>query len=133
MRARLKVCKRPISQPFLRFQIKITGGLLSSVDKILQILEGPRDLVTSAYNRIARDDRHTGIVILSAGPTERRFFRDGSMRFFGDTALNRETILEFAATDRFEPARLSADSTASLLRSLGWRPSLDPPAMMLSL
>lgn len=96
----------------------ITGGLLLSTEKVLQVLEGARDLVTATYNRIAQDDRHKNVVILSAATTDRRIFRDWSMRFFGDTALNRDLILKFSTTDRFEPSRLSSECAVSLLQSL---------------
>ncbi|MGI8724923.1 MAG: BLUF domain-containing protein [Methyloceanibacter sp.] len=52
----------------------ITGALICREDLFLQMLEGPRDVVTATFARILRDDRHTEIVNLWSGPG---CFRDG--------------------------------------------------------
>jgi len=58
----------------------ITGALICREDLFLQLLEGRRDLVTSAFSRILRDDRHVDVVNLWAGDIERRLFPEWSMR-----------------------------------------------------
>ena len=39
----------------------ITGALISRSDLFLQLLEGPKDKVLAAYDRIRRDDRHVEV------------------------------------------------------------------------
>ncbi len=58
----------------------ITGSLVCRADLYLQLLEGPADLVTATFERIAKDDRHTGVRRLLAGPTAHRIFPDWAMR-----------------------------------------------------
>lgn len=58
----------------------ITGTLICREDLFLQMLEGPRDVVTKAFSRILRDDRHTEIVNLWSGDIETRLFADWAMR-----------------------------------------------------
>ena len=58
----------------------ITGALICRRDIYLQLLEGPEAAVEGAYERIARDDRHLGIVRLLSGPAERRLFPEWAMR-----------------------------------------------------
>ena len=58
----------------------ITGALICRDDLFLQILEGPRDLVTSTFSRILRDERHVDIVNLLSGEIDRRLFPKWSMR-----------------------------------------------------
>jgi hypothetical protein len=58
----------------------ITGSLICRDDLYLQLLEGPADLVTAAYARIAGDDRHLEVRRLVAGPTEARIFPQWAMR-----------------------------------------------------
>jgi hypothetical protein len=58
----------------------ITGALICRDDLFLQILEGPRDLVTSTFSRILRDERHVDIVNLLTGEIDRRLFPKWSMR-----------------------------------------------------
>jgi Sensors of blue-light using FAD len=58
----------------------ITGALICREDLFLQLLEGPRDVVTSAFSRILRDDRHVEVVNLWSGDFETRLFPEWSMR-----------------------------------------------------
>lgn len=52
----------------------ITGALICRQDLYLQLLEGPTQAVTSAADRISRDDRHVEMVRHVSEPiTERRF------------------------------------------------------------
>lgn len=58
----------------------ITGALICREDLFVQLLEGRRDVVTSAFSRILRDDRHIDIVNLWSGDAEERLFPAWSMR-----------------------------------------------------
>ena len=58
----------------------ITGALICREDLFLQILEGPRDRVTSTFSRILRDDRHVEIVNLLTVEIDSRLFPEWSMR-----------------------------------------------------
>jgi Sensors of blue-light using FAD len=58
----------------------ITGTLVCRDDLFLQLLEGPRHLVTATYARILRDDRHVEVVGLWSGETAQRLFPNWEMR-----------------------------------------------------
>ncbi len=58
----------------------LTGALICRRDIYLQLLEGPEASVEAAYQRIARDDRHLGIVRLLAGSATKRLFPAWAMR-----------------------------------------------------
>jgi hypothetical protein len=58
----------------------ITGALICREDVFLQILEGPRDLVTSTFSRILRDERHVDVVNLLSSEIHGRLFPEWSMR-----------------------------------------------------
>ncbi len=58
----------------------ITGSLICREDMYLQMLEGPRAAVTSAYARILRDNRHAEVVGLWSGDAQQRLFPEWSMR-----------------------------------------------------
>jgi Sensors of blue-light using FAD len=58
----------------------ITGALICRDDLFIQMLEGPRNLVTATYARILRDDRHVEVVGLWSGDTETRMFPNWDMR-----------------------------------------------------
>lgn len=57
----------------------ITGMLLYTEDRFIQILEGPLERIMSTYNRISKDNRHGGSVIRYCEPTEERHFHDWHM------------------------------------------------------
>ena len=57
----------------------ISGALICRHDIYLQLLEGPSDVVSAAYMRISRDDRHVGIKKLVSGPAAERFFGNWAM------------------------------------------------------
>ncbi|PKQ12326.1 MAG: blue light sensor protein [Alphaproteobacteria bacterium HGW-Alphaproteobacteria-1] len=58
----------------------ITGALIARHDLYLQLLEGPRDKVAAAYQRIRRDDRHVEVTRLVERPVEARMFPGWAMR-----------------------------------------------------
>jgi len=58
----------------------ITGALIARHDLFLQLLEGPRDKVEAAYQRIRRDDRHVEVTRLVERSVEARLFPGWAMR-----------------------------------------------------
>lgn len=58
----------------------ITGALICREDLYLQLLEGPRHLVTAAFARILHDPRHTEVINLLSGDIEARLFPEWAMR-----------------------------------------------------
>lgn len=57
----------------------ITGLLLYSDGRYVQVLEGPQDEVQAVYARILRDPRHTQVVTVSEGIRPARCFPSWSM------------------------------------------------------
>jgi hypothetical protein len=58
----------------------VTGALICRADLFMQMLEGPRDVVTATFHRILRDDRHIEVMCLGAYDIESRMFPDWDMR-----------------------------------------------------
>jgi hypothetical protein len=58
----------------------ITGALIVRGDLFLQLLEGPRNAVEAAYQRIRRDDRHTDIRGVRRVRATERLFPEWAMR-----------------------------------------------------
>lgn len=77
----------------------ITGALICREDLFMQLLEGPAEHVQSAYARIQKDNRHTGVCLLWTGEADERLFPDWAMRH--DPALSwmwtREEVAAGAA------------------------------------
>ena len=60
-------------------QHQLTGILLYSDGRFVQLLEGPEPAVRALYPRIQQDRRHTQVVTVSEGPGPHRRFADWSM------------------------------------------------------
>ena len=66
----------------------ITGLLLFYEGVFLQVLEGPPAGVTSLLERIRRDRRHSGLIVLESGPAEERTFGGSPMNFVSARKLS---------------------------------------------
>lgn len=89
------------------------GGVLYFGDGyFFQALEGERQAVNQAYQRIAADARHTDVTILSLKTISERFFADWSMKY----VPAEEAVRQFIRSRnfrRFEPlAFQEADAEA---------------------
>lgn len=58
----------------------ITGALIARADLYLQMLEGPADKVSAAYERIRNDDRHVEVTPLLRWRVAERLFPGWAMR-----------------------------------------------------
>ena len=59
----------------------ITGLLLFHEGSFLQMIEGPTAGVTSLLQKIRRDRRHSGIIMLQSGPCAERIFPDSPLHY----------------------------------------------------
>ena len=87
--------------------VDVTGALLFTEGRFVQVLEGEKDKVREIFERIGNDPRHADVEILSAQYSDRRRFKEWSMAFVGDDETLR---------DKFADAPLAA---------LGKRPAGD--------
>ncbi len=58
----------------------ITGALICRADLFLQLLEGPRAAVTTAFHKILSDDRHLDVVLIGCGDIKTRMFPKWHMK-----------------------------------------------------
>ncbi len=98
-----------VTRPMLRIDIEqilftarrhnlrneITGILIASNRRFMQVLEGDRIMVRDTYNRICRDERHSASLILRETETSERQFGDWSMasQYLDDTQLGMMTSM----------------------------------------
>jgi hypothetical protein len=62
-------------------ELDITGMLLYRDGNFLQVLEGPASAVESLIQKIKRDHRHQGLILMSRKNIDERQFADWSMAF----------------------------------------------------
>jgi hypothetical protein len=67
----------------------VTGVLLASRTHFLQVLEGNFESVNAVFRRIARDDRHTDLSIISFCMIDARLFGGWGMRGVGAFDFNK--------------------------------------------
>ena len=73
-------------------KLNVTGMLLFDDGNFLQVLEGEEDVVTSLYNKICKDPRHTSIMLFVKKKIDKRYFDDWAMGFVDVKQLDVETI-----------------------------------------
>lgn len=92
-------------------KLGLTGALICERGRFLQILEGPRPAVSAMLARIARDPRHSQMVIVDIQEITERAYADWTMSFIdGDTApaeIGRLPDLDVAPADTLR-ARVDA-------------------------
>ena len=59
----------------------ITGLLIAKGNHFAQALEGPADLVTEQFQRIEKDPRHNGVVVISRTEITERIFPSWDMGY----------------------------------------------------
>lgn len=70
-------------------KVDVTGALLFTEGRFVQVLEGDRNDVRATYDRIEEDPRHANVEILSSQFSDRRRFKRWSMAFVGDNEALR--------------------------------------------
>lgn len=70
----------------------VSGMLLYDDGNFIQYLEGEETGVEAVFDRIGRDPRHAGMLVVSRGAATRRLFADWSMGFQGVTPQDRARI-----------------------------------------
>ncbi|MEO8075346.1 MAG: BLUF domain-containing protein [Acidobacteriota bacterium] len=94
-------------------KLGISGMLLYKGGNLMQVLEGEEAAVRTLYAKIARDPRHTGLLILLDGALSVRQFPDWSMAF---RDLNAPEVLSTPGYSEFlntplTQAEFSSDPT----------------------
>jgi len=66
---------------------RISGALIFTDRYFVQAIEGPADEIDALKNKIIADPRHSQIVILADGPTDKRQFGLWSLAYSGTDTL----------------------------------------------
>lgn len=106
-------CRRNNARSF------ITGMLHYNGDHFLQVLEGGRAEVSAIYHRIARDPRHSNIILISSQDVRERMFPTWSMGMHeGMNDAARAIFLRYFSTDEVNPETVNVDSLLDVLQDL---------------
>ncbi len=109
----LKTCQRNNARN------NLTGMLHYNGDHFLQVLEGGRAEVSAIYHRIARDPRHSNIILIAASDVRERLFPSWSMGMHeGMSEQTRVIFLRYFASDQVNPETVNVDSLLDVLQDL---------------
>ena len=96
----------------------ITGMLCYSDDVFLQALEGDRDKVCELFCKIVRDERNSGVRILSYEEIVERHFGSWTMGKVDITKVNASLLLKYSAKATLDPFSGSGHASMALLNEL---------------
>lgn len=99
----------------------VTGILAFSNDYFLQCLEGSREAVNAAYQRILHDRRHHDPVILTYHDVSHRQFPLWSMGYLGEFCQHHDILIKYAGSTNFQPHEMSGERASSMLLELASR------------
>jgi len=96
-------------------ELSITGMLYFDEKYFLQVLEGDRKNVSELMFKIAKDERHSDIVIVNISEINRRKFHKWNMVYSGGLKIDNETLIQFSPMRKFAPEQLSQDNFEALI------------------
>ena len=96
----------------------VTGVLCYSEGIFLQVLEGGRSAVNQLYNRIAADDRHTQVELLSYEEIGERSFAGWSMGQVDMARLNPALLLKYSERATLDPYAVSGRVSMALFEEV---------------
>ncbi len=96
----------------------ITGALLFSQGRFVQVLEGDEGPVTDVLEMIKRDPRHTEIDVLPARYVRERKFAQWSMAFVGASPQAKNYYRDFSLREKLEWTSTTTDVLAALILDL---------------
>ena len=96
----------------------LTGVLCTNNYVFLQLLEGGRREVSSAYNRIAADPRHKDVELLHFEEISERKFAGWSMGRVTFDRVNLAVLLKYSAKAVLDPYSVPGKTSIALLDEL---------------
>ena len=94
----------------------ITGVLIFNRKNFLQCIEGERSKVSALFQKIAHDDRHQNIELISVEQVDEREMERWNMCYIPDSNITQELVLKYSDSDDFNPFEMSARGAFSFIR-----------------
>jgi hypothetical protein len=101
-------------------EVGVTGVLCCCMNAgiFMQVLEGGRSAVSTLYNRIARDPRHSEVELLSYEEISERHFAGWAMGQVNMNRLNPALLLRYSETAKLDPYAVSGKASMALFNEL---------------
>lgn len=99
-------------------RVGVTGALLFNGGHFAQVLEGPRPVIETTFERIQRDRRHSDVGVLQCEAVAERGFPNWSMAFVGQSAKGRALWSEMASRTGFDLSRVEGEDLFATLHAI---------------
>lgn len=96
----------------------ITGALIYDSAWFAQILEGPEQPISTTFERILRDTRHSDVSLIGMQPVSRRQFGTYPMVSAARGDDNLDLFRHYGDGERFEPQLMRADRLCDLIEAV---------------
>jgi hypothetical protein len=96
----------------------LSGMLIFNSDYFIQCLEGGREMVSSAFQRICRDTRHHDVLLLDYCEVPFRQFNDWEMGYVSMLDLEKEKLFRYSTKPEINPFTMSGENALHLLLSM---------------
>lgn len=96
-------------------QSGLTGALLFNEHFFVQVMEGDHVALSEKLWALAKDDRHSLIVLVSAGEIATRSFLTWSVGYAGRSPELDRIYLRYGPVAKFEPAGMSAAGIVAMV------------------
>jgi hypothetical protein len=107
-------------------ELGMTGFLAFRPGWFLQVIEGSRDNISRLFCRIARDNRHDQVELISVAPIERRMFGQWGMGLAVFAGEQAPIVRRFLAPADADARRLTREDALSLLSELAYERATRP-------
>lgn len=94
-----------------------TGALVFNEHFFFQAMEGERAMISDQLWSLAADNRHSGMVLLSARTVERRAFEGWMVGFAGHSDALDALYMQYGTAPRLDPTDMSVQGAIDMMRA----------------
>jgi hypothetical protein len=95
----------------------LTGALVFNEHFFLQAMEGEASRISEQLWKLAADNRHNSMILLSARPVHERDFRGWMVGYAGHSEALDALYLRYGPTAKLDPSEMQIPGIVGLLRA----------------
>lgn len=96
----------------------VSGCLIHVDDYFIQVMEGPRGPLSETYNRIAHDERHSDVNLVTVGPILVRQFTQPTLAAFDISSATNPVFAKYRVKPQFCPYHMAPHALSDLIDQL---------------
>lgn len=96
----------------------VSGCLIHVDDYFIQVMEGPRGPLSETYNRVAHDERHNDVNLITVGPIIQRQFTTPTLAAFDIASATNPVFAKYRVRPEFCPYQMAPHALSDLIEQL---------------